>query len=138
MRIVLILSVFCLIVLLGCPLLSAQAQDKSAKGDIAQPFTTIAAQQKTAGAVVDVEYVEFKAKGESKIVVKDKSGKSEEISLDSLGAGAKVFISYRKEKDRKDKEKNVLVSVSVIKSAEEAKKEEEEKKKKEQQQKKKK
>jgi hypothetical protein len=73
--------------------------------------------QNVFGVVGKVEYTEFKARGESAIVIKDKKGEPVNVSLKQIEPGATILATYRKEKDKKGKEKNVLISLSIVKPA---------------------
>ncbi len=73
------------------------------------------------GVVGKVSYVDLKSKGESTIVLKNNKGESIEVSLQSLKDGATVLTTFRKEKDKKGKEKNVLISLSIIKPSQDSK-----------------
>ncbi|MCG2703174.1 MAG: hypothetical protein L6366_02200 [Candidatus Omnitrophica bacterium] len=84
--------------------------------------------QSVFGVVGKVDYVECRSRGESEIILKDKKGESVKISMNVLRNGATVLTTYRKEKDKKGKEQNVLVSLSIIKTAQEAKEAEKKKK----------
>lgn len=77
--------------------------------------TTGSTNQNVFGVVGNVEYTEFKTRGESAIVIKDKKGESVEVSLAQVEQGATILATYRKEKDKKGKEKNVLISLSIVK-----------------------
>jgi len=77
--------------------------------------------QNVFGVVGNVEYTELKARGESSIVIKDKKGESVEVSLQQIEPGAIILATYRKEKDKKGKEKNVLISLSIVKPAQKIK-----------------
>jgi len=84
----------------------------------AQSFiSSTSPQKRTQGVLGEVDYVEFKSKGKSKIVVKDRNGDPVEISLKNLKDGATVLVTHRKEKDKEGKEENVLISLSIIKNA---------------------
>ncbi|MFH1062691.1 MAG: hypothetical protein V1747_07395 [Candidatus Omnitrophota bacterium] len=89
-------------------------------GDAEMTMPTMAMGAKTQsvfGVVGNVEYTEFKTRGESAIVIKDKKGESVEVSLKQVEQGATILATYRKEKDKKGKEKNVLISLSIVKPA---------------------
>ncbi len=73
--------------------------------------------QNVFGAVGKVEYVDFKSRGESNIVLKTSKGESITVSLKELKNDATVLTTFRKEKDAKGKEKNTLVSLSIVKTA---------------------
>jgi len=77
--------------------------------------------QSVFGVVGNVEYTEFKARGESAIVIKDKKGESVEVSLKQIEPGSIILATYRKEKDKKGKEINVLISLSIVKPAQNTK-----------------
>ena len=72
--------------------------------------------QKIFGAVGKVQYVDFKSKGKANFVVKDNKGESVEISLKDLKDGTTILTTYRKETDKKGKEKNVLISLSIVRA----------------------
>lgn len=74
--------------------------------------------QSVFGSVGKVDYVDFKSRGDSSLVLKDKNGESVKVYLKELKSGATVLTTYRKEKDKKGKEKNVLISFSIVKTAE--------------------
>ena len=78
--------------------------------------------QNVFGAVGKVEYADFKARGESSIVLKTSKGESITVSLKELKNDATVLTTFRKEKDKKGKEKNTLVSLSIVKTAKQSKK----------------
>lgn len=78
--------------------------------------------QNVFGAVGKVEYADFKARGESTIVLKTSKGESITVSLKELKNNATVLTTFRKEKDKKGKEKNTLVSLSIVKTAKQTKK----------------
>ena len=84
-------------------------------------LTLGAKNQNVFGAVGKVEYVDFKARGESAIVLKTSKGESITVSLRELKNEATVLTTFRKEKDKKGKEKNTLVSLSIVKTAKQAK-----------------
>ena len=92
------------------------------------PRISGAENQSVFGVVGKVDYVECRSRGESEIILKDKKGESVKISMNVLRNGATVLTTYRKEKDKKGKEQNVLVSLSIIKTAQEAKEAEKKKK----------
>ncbi|RKY37782.1 MAG: hypothetical protein DRP78_00090 [Candidatus Omnitrophota bacterium] len=71
--------------------------------------------QKTFAVTGKIEYVDFKPKGDSTIVVKDMDGKSTEVSLQNFESGASILAAYRKEKGADGKEKNSVVTLSIIK-----------------------
>ena len=73
------------------------------------------------GAVGKVDYVDFKSRGESSIVLKTNKGESIEVSLKELKRGARILATFRKEKDKKGREKNTLVSLSIVKTSKEVK-----------------
>ncbi|MCK4994728.1 MAG: hypothetical protein KAS13_06750 [Candidatus Omnitrophica bacterium] len=78
--------------------------------------------QNVFGAVGKVEYVDFKPKGESTIILKTSKGESISVSLKELKNDATVLTTFRKEKDKKGREKNTLISLSIVKTAKQAKK----------------
>ena len=78
---------------------------------------TSSMQREVYGIVGNVEYTEYKPRGESKIFIKDKKGEQIDVSLQQIEPGATVLATYRKVKDKKGNEKNVLVSLSVVKNA---------------------
>jgi len=71
--------------------------------------------QNVFGVVGKVDYVEFKSRGESAVIVKDKNDEPVKVSLKALKSGATVLATYRKEAGKKGKENNVLISLSIIK-----------------------
>lgn len=83
--------------------------------------------QNVYGAVGKVDYVDFKSRGESTIVLKTSKGESIEVSLKELKSDATVLTTFRKEKDKKGKEKNTLISLSIVKTAKQEKKSEKKK-----------
>ena len=109
---ILFVSILCALFCLSVGLaLHAQAQDRSTPQIVPAVGATA---QKTFGTVGDVHYVDFKAKGESTIVVKDNKDEAVKVSLKDLRPDAKILVTYRKEKDEKGNERNVLISLSVI------------------------
>jgi len=73
--------------------------------------------QSVFGSVGKVDYVDFKSRGDSSLVLKDKKGESVKVYLKELKTGATVLTTYRKEKDKKGREKNVLISLSIVRTA---------------------
>ncbi len=98
---------------------SLVAKEKAVPSSV---LTLGAKTQNVFGAVGKVDYVDFKARGESAIVLKTSKGESIEISLKELKSDATVLATFRKEKNKQGKEKNVLVSLSIVKTAKQAKK----------------
>jgi len=91
--------------------------------DLALPSVGMASKsQNVYGVVGNIEYTEFKSRGESAIVIKDKKGESVKVSLKQVETGSIMLATYRKEKDKRGKEKNVLISLSIVKPAEKTKK----------------
>ena len=64
-------------------------------------------------------YTDLKKKGESEIVVKDSNGQEVKISLKDLVRDSHVLATFRKVKDKKGNEKNMLVTLSIIRPAQE-------------------
>jgi hypothetical protein len=91
------------------------AQDESEGLPPSPGMNTTSRVQKVYGIVGKVDYTEFRSRGESKIVVKDKKGEKLSVSLDQVEPGATILATYRKEQDKKGREKNVLVSLSIVK-----------------------
>ncbi len=90
--------------------------------DLVLPSVSVASKvQSVYGVVGNVEYTEFKSRGESAIVIKDKKGESVKVSLKQVETGSIILATYRKEKDKKGKEKNVLISLSIVKPAQDTK-----------------
>jgi len=87
------------------------------------PVITASSPQATdvAGVVGKIDYADFKGKGESVLVIKDKKGEAVKISLQEIKSEATVLATYRKEKDKKGQEKNILISLSIIKPVKEKK-----------------
>ncbi|MFH1093485.1 MAG: hypothetical protein V1739_04925 [Candidatus Omnitrophota bacterium] len=100
------------------------AEEKDAASSV---ITLGAKTQNVYGAVGKVDYVDFKARGESIIVLKTSKGESIEVSLKELKNDATVLATFRKETDKKGKEKNSLVSLSIVKTAQQEKKPEKKK-----------
>ncbi|MDD5746743.1 MAG: hypothetical protein PHO30_05705, partial [Candidatus Omnitrophica bacterium] len=69
----------------------------------AAPVITSSSMQSAdvAGVVGKIDYAEFKSKGESMLVIKDKKGEAVKISLQEIKNEATVLATYRKEKDKK-------------------------------------
>ena len=84
---------------------------------IAQMVTEPKQDRNISGIVGKVDYVDFKSRGESVIVIKDKNGQTHKILMNDLKADATVLTTYRTVKDKKGKEKDVLISLSIIKPA---------------------
>jgi len=117
-RKILVFVVICLIFILYAQDTRILYAQQSAMNDDSQSFVSSTSPQKrTQGVIGEVDYVEFKSKGKSKIVVEDRNGDPVEVSLKNLKDGATVLVTYRKEKDKEGKEENVLISLSVIKNA---------------------
>lgn len=112
--------VFSVLVVCGyCILAFAQEAGKEEQPAEAQEpmMPVIPPEQRTFGTVGEVEYVDFKAK-EPAIVVKDQAGNKTQVTLDEIKADAMLLVTYRKVKDAKGKEKNSLISLSLVKPAE--------------------
>lgn len=77
--------------------------------------------QNVYGALGKVDYVEFKSRGESSIVLNTKKGEKIRVSLKELKNEATVLATFRKEKDKKGREKNTLISLSIVKTAKQSK-----------------
>lgn len=114
-KLLLFLMIFTgLLVYFRCPVTFAEGKK------FAKPVAVAGVQkQRVFGAVGKIEYVDFKPRGESVIVVKDRDGMSVKISLKPLKDGTTILTTYRKVKDKKDKERNVLISLSIIRPAKE-------------------
>ena len=112
---ILILSLF----LLTIQSASLFAEEKTEASSL---LTLGAKSQNVYGTVGKVDYVDFKSRGESKVVLKTNKGEVVEISLRELKNEARVLATFRKETDKKGREKNVLVSLSIVKTAKEAQK----------------
>ncbi|MCG2712594.1 MAG: hypothetical protein L6416_09785 [Candidatus Omnitrophica bacterium] len=95
------------------------AEEKTASSSV---LTLGTKTQNVYGAVGKVEYVDFKTRGESTIVLKTSEGESIKVSLKELKSEATVLATFRKETDKKGKEKNTLVSLSIVKTAKQEKK----------------
>lgn len=95
------------------------AEEKAVSSSV---LTLGAKTQNVYGAVGKVDYVDFKARGESTIVLKTSKGESIKVSLKELKSDATVLATFRKEKDKKGREKNTLISLSIVKTAKQAKK----------------
>jgi len=104
---------FTLFIFVFSTLILAQEKVES-KETVTEPETVVEIPHKPRafGGVGDVEYVDYKAK-EPAIVIKDKAGKSTKVLLNDLKPGSTLLVTYRKEED-----KNILISLSVIKTAE--------------------
>ncbi len=90
--------------------------------ELSLPSSGVASKsQNVYGVVGNVEYTEFKSRGESAIVIKDKKGESVKVSLKQVEPGSIILATYRKEKGKKGKEKNVLISLSIVKPAQDTK-----------------
>ncbi|MFH2138075.1 MAG: hypothetical protein ABII88_06155 [Candidatus Omnitrophota bacterium] len=92
------------------------AQEKTEKAD--PVVASIPHQQKIFGIVGQVEYVDLKRKGESVVSIQNKKGEKAQVYLKDLQDGATILMTYRKIKDEKGNEQNVLISMSVIKGVE--------------------
>lgn len=110
---ILFVGIMCLAFALSIILLQpAGAQEN--KGAASGVPTAGVPSQKTFGTVGDVKYVDFKGKGDPTIVVKNNKGEEIKVSFKDVRADAKILVTYRQEKDEKGNERNVLISLSVI------------------------
>ncbi len=117
----LVFGIICLTITICVNNAKVLAAKKDEKKPVARPvIEPVPYKQKVFGTVGEVEYVDFSAR-KSMIALKDKDGNSIKVSLKDLKAGATILVTYRKEEDKKGKEKDVLISLSVIKNSGETK-----------------
>ena len=85
--------------------------------------TSIPQKQKIYGIVGQIKYVDLKKQGKTVVAVENKKGQEAEVLFEDMQHGSTILLTYRKEKDEKTgKEKNVLISMSIIKGADDSEK----------------
>lgn len=103
-----IITCFC-----GTSLVIAQGSE-----DPETTVTSIPQKQKIYGIVGQIKYVDLKKQGKTVIAVENKKGQEVEVHFEDMKRGSTILLTYRKEKDKTTgKEKNVFISMSVIKGA---------------------
>ena len=115
-------SIIFAFILIGILFYAAKSNLSAEEGASSSPVVSVGTKtQNVFGVVGKVDYVDFKSRGNSTLVVKDNKGETVKVSLEELKSGATILTTFRKEKNKKGKEENVLISLSIVRTAKETK-----------------